>query len=151
MNIFYFSTSVILIFSQSRIILLILFFSRLKKIKFMSSRRQQKVAGLISESLNEIFQKHGISYYSNAFVTITEVTLSPDLLVAKVYVSIYNVPDKQKSLNDLVSNTNEIRKHLGNQLRFHLRRIPELLFFLDESIENAIRINELLKDIKKEQ
>ncbi len=117
----------------------------------MSSRRQQKVAGLISESLNEIFQKHGISYYSNAFVTITEVTLSPDLLVAKVYVSIYNVPDKQKSLNDLVSNTNEIRKHLGNQLRFHLRRIPELLFFLDESIENAIRINELLKDIKKEQ
>ncbi|MDZ4844178.1 MAG: 30S ribosome-binding factor RbfA [Chitinophagales bacterium] len=115
----------------------------------MSTRRQQKVSSLIQEELSEIFQRHGSTYYHNAFVTITGVEISPDLLVAKIHLSIFNVKDKEKSLEDIRSNTHEIRRHLGNKMRFHLRRIPELLFFIDDSIENAMRVNELLKGIDK--
>ena len=115
----------------------------------MSLRRQQKVNSLLQETLSEIFQKHGVSLYGRAFVTITEVRITPDLLIAKIYISIYNVTDKESTLDVIKSNTHEIRRHLGNTMRHHLRKIPELLFYLDESLENALRINELLKDTGK--
>ena len=115
----------------------------------MSLRRQQKVSSLIQQTLGEVFQKHGATFYGGAFVTITEVEVTPDLLVAKIYISIYNVKDKEKTLDEIRSHTHEIRKHLGNKIRHHLRRIPELLFYLDESLDNALRINELLRDIDK--
>ncbi|GIV33749.1 MAG: ribosome-binding factor A [Chitinophagales bacterium] len=108
-----------------------------------------KVAGLLQETLSGIFQKHGPDFYGNAFVTITGVDVTADLLIAKVYLSIFNVTDKQKVLDEIKLQTNEIRKHLGNQLRHHLRRIPELLFYLDESLENALRIQELLREAEK--
>lgn len=115
----------------------------------MSLRRQQKVSSLLQETLSEIFQVHGSSYYGRAFVTITEVQMTPDLLVAKIYLSIYNVKDKEKALDEIKAQTHEIRRHLGNKMRHHLRRIPELLFYLDESLDNAIRVNELLRNIGK--
>jgi len=115
----------------------------------MSTRRQQKVGSLIQEELSEIFQRHGSNYYGSAFVTITEVEVTQDLLIAKIFLSIYNVQDKEKKLEEIKSHAHEIRRQLGNKMRFHLRRIPELLFYLDESIENAIRVNELLKGIDK--
>jgi ribosome-binding factor A len=115
----------------------------------MSLRRQQKVSSLLLETLSEIFQIHGPSYYGRAFVTITGVEMTPDLLTAKIYLSIYNVKNKEGTLDEIKSQAHEIRRHLGNKMRHHLRRIPELLFYLDESLENALRINELLKDIDK--
>lgn len=115
----------------------------------MSLRRQQKINSLLRETLSEIFQVHGVSFYGKAFVTITEVKVTPDLLTAKIYLSIYNVTDKEKSLGEIKSHGHEIRRHLGNKMRHHLRRIPELLFYLDESLDKALRINELLKDIAR--
>lgn len=115
----------------------------------MSTRRQQKVSSLIQEELSGIFQKHGPTYYGSAFVTITSIEMSPDLLVAKIYLSIYNVQDKEKTLDSIISHGHEIRRQLGNKMRFDLRRIPELIFYLDDSIENAIRVNELLKGIDR--
>lgn len=115
----------------------------------MSLRRQQKVASLLQEEMSQIFQVHGGSYYGRAFVTITEVKMTPDLLVAKIYLSIFNVQDKEKTLEAIREQAPEIRRHLGNKMRHHLRRIPELLFYLDESLDNALRINELLRDIEK--
>ncbi len=103
----------------------------------------------MKETLSEIFQVHGASYYGRAFVTITEVQMTPDLLVAKIYLSIFNAKDKEKSLEEIKAQAHEIRRHLGNKMRHHLRRIPELLFYLDESLDNAIRVNELLRDIDK--
>ena len=76
--------------------------------------------------------------------------VSPDLLVVKIFLSIYNVKDKEKTLDTIISNTHEIRRHLGNKMRFHLRRIPELLFYIDDSIENAMRVNELLNKVNKD-
>jgi len=115
----------------------------------MSLRRQQKVSSLLQETLSEIFQVHGASYYGRAFVTITEIQMTPDLLVAKIYLSIFNVKDKEKALDEIKAQAHEIRRHLGNKMRHHLRRIPELLFYLDESLDNAIRVNELLRGIEK--
>lgn len=116
----------------------------------MSTRRQQKVSSLIQEELSGIFQRHGSNYYGSAFVTITGVEVSPDLLVVKIFLSIYNVKEKEKTLDSIISSSNEIRRQLGNKMRFHLRRIPELLFYIDDSIENAMRVNELLNKVNKD-
>ena len=117
----------------------------------METRRQKKVNSLLQETLSEIFQKYGPEFFGSAFVTITEVSITPDLLTAKIFISIFNVKDKDAVIDQIRSHTHEIRKRVGNKMRHHLRRIPELLFYLDESLDNAIRIEELLKDIKKEK
>jgi len=115
----------------------------------MSIRRQQKIGSSLKEALSEIFQIHGATFYGRAFVTITDVEMTPDLLVFRIYLSIYNVKEKEKALEEIKSHAHEIRRHLGNKMRNNLRRIPELLFYLDESLDNALRINELLKGIDK--
>ena len=116
----------------------------------MESRRQKKVARLIQETLSEIFQRNGANFFGKAFVTITEVRVTLDLLVAKVYLSIYNVDDKQEYVDLISTHHNEIRGQLGAKLKNQLRRIPELLFYLDNTLDEALRIEELLKGLKKD-
>jgi len=111
----------------------------------METRRQQKVGQLIVEALSEVFQKYGSEYYGSAFVTITDVWLSPDLLLAKIYLSIYNVENKQEHLDRISFHSSGIRKRLGIKLRNNLRRIPELHFELDDTLDKALRVDELLK------
>lgn len=117
----------------------------------MESRRQKKVAQLIQETLSEIFQKYGSNYYHHAFVTITSVNVTPDLLTAKVYLSVYNVADQDKHdiMDKITSHASEIRKQLGMKVRHQLRRVPELFFRLDNTLDEALKIEALLKDIKK--
>lgn len=115
----------------------------------MESRRQKKVAQLIQETLSEIFQKYGSRFYHQAFVTITEVSITPDLLVAKVYISVYNVEGKQKIIDSITLHVSEIRKYLGMKVRHQLRRVPELNFYLDTTLDEALKIETLLKEIKK--
>ncbi len=112
----------------------------------MDSTRQQKYSKLIQKEIGEIFQRNGRNYYGKAFVTITGVRVSPDLGIAKVYVSIFGVPDSKKSLEEIESHNKEIRHQLGNNIRHQARIIPELKFFLDDSLDYVEKIEKLLKD-----
>ena len=117
----------------------------------MNSRRQHKVAQLILETLSQVFQKNGSTYYGGAFVTITDVDVSPDLLVAKVYLSIYNVENKEDYIDRISSHAHEVRRLVGNSLKHSLKRIPEFLFYLDNSLDEALKIEGIIKGENKSE
>ncbi len=109
------------------------------------STRQLKVAREIQKDLAEIIRSKGMAAYGGAMVTVSEVRISPDLSVAKVYVSIFP-SEKQSAVMGILSDENRIlRGELGRKVGKQLRIVPELVFFLDTSIDYAAHIDELLK------
>jgi ribosome-binding factor A len=111
----------------------------------MTSIRQHKVASLLQKELAELFVFKSKTLFNGAFITVTTVRISPDLSVAKVYLSFMSVPDKVKMLEQVKEHTKEIRKALGTKIKHQLRIVPELIFYLDDSIDYAMKIEELLK------
>ena len=111
------------------------------------STRQQKFGRLIQKELSDIFQRDKRGILDNTFVTIADVAMSPDLSVAKVYISMMLAKDKQKTLEKINRGKGEIRKALGERIRKQARIVPELIFFIDETEENAYKIEELIKNL----
>ncbi len=114
----------------------------------MDSTRQQKYARLIQKEISDVFQHDGYNYYGKAFVTITMVRVSPDLGIARVYLSIFNEKDSKAVLDMIDKHNWEIRKKLGAKIRHQARIIPELKFFLDDSLDYADKIDKLLNETK---
>src|SRR5690606_28587502 len=104
------------------------------------STRQQKFGRLIQKELSDIFQRDKRGILDNTFVTISEVDMSADLGVAKVYISMMLVKDKARTLDKLNRGKSEIRKALGEKIRKQVRIVPELIFIIDETEEKALRI-----------
>ena len=111
----------------------------------MDSTRQLKVSRLVQKELGEIFQKETRLLFGNALITVTQVRISPDLGVARIFVSLFNVPDKQALLKSIQEHTKDIRMKLSTRIKKQVRIIPNLVFFLDDSVDYAMRIEELLK------
>ncbi len=109
--------------------------------------RQQKYSKLIQKELSEIFLRDKRGILGNAFITIADVRMSPDLSVAKVYFSMTLAKDKNAILNKIESHKSEIRKALGDRIRNQARIIPALVFFIDELEENAQRIEDVIKNL----
>lgn len=110
--------------------------------------RQLKFGRLIQKEISDIFQRDKRGILDNAFVTVAEVRVSPDLGVAKIYISMMLAKDKQSLLNKITSRKGEIRKALGDKIRKQVRIIPELVFYIDEVEENAQRMDSLLDNLK---
>lgn len=111
------------------------------------STRQHKFGRLIQKELSEIFQRDKRGILENTFVTIADVKMSPDLGVAKIYISMMLAKDKQLTLEKINTRKKEIRKALGEKIRKQARVVPELIFFIDETEENAYKLEELLKNL----
>ena len=111
------------------------------------STRQQKFGRLIQKELSDIFQRNKRGILDNTFITISDVDMSPDLGVAKVYISMMLAKDKGQTLDRLNRGKGEIRKALGEKIRKQVRVIPELIFIIDETEENALRLEELIKNL----
>ena len=113
----------------------------------MDSTRQNKVGRLLQKDISEIFQNESRGMFGNAMITVTKVRSAPDLSVAKVYLSIFAAGNINK--NDIVKNINlhtkEFRRNLGTRVKHQLRVIPELEFFLDDSLDYIENIENLLK------
>ena len=109
------------------------------------STRQQKVARQIQKDLAEIIRARGMAAYDGAMLTVSGVKITPDLAVAKVYVSIFpsaKAPDIMRRLED---ETSRLRGELGRRVAKQLRIVPELTFYLDDSLDYVEHIDELLK------
>lgn len=117
----------------------------------MESKRQQKFAGLLQEELATIFQREGASFLPNTLVTITKVRVSPDLGVAKVYLSFLNSKNTTLDALTINSHTNEIRYKLGTKIRHQARVIPTLTFFVDDTNEYVERMDQLFDKIAKDR
>lgn len=109
--------------------------------------RQLKFARLIQKEISEIFQRDKRGILDNAFVTVADVRVSPDLGLAKIYISMMLAKDKQAILEKIKTRKSEIRKALGDRIRKQVRIIPELVFYLDEVEEKAQRMDELIKNL----
>jgi ribosome-binding factor A len=110
----------------------------------MESLRQQKVNKLLAKELAEIFRSESRALFGGGFITVTGVRVSPDLGTAKVYLSIMN-KDKQVIFKLVENHANVIRKKLGMIVGKQLRIVPELMFFIDDSLDYALKIDALLK------
>ncbi len=113
----------------------------------MESKRQKQVAKQIQKDLGEIFQRDMKQILEGAFVTITEVKVSPDLAIAKVYLSFLLTKDKEGLLLIIRENTKQIRHLLGDRVRHQLRIVPSLQFFVDDTAEYAQKIDALFATI----
>lgn len=111
----------------------------------MASIRQSKVASLLQRDLATIFQQESKNLFGGAFITVTIVRMAPDLSFAKVYLSIFTKEDKKEVLEQVKSKASAIRGILGRKIGKQVRIIPELGFYLDDSIDYASKIDELLK------
>lgn len=111
------------------------------------STRQQKVAKLIQKEMSDIFQRDRRGLLDNAFLSISEVRVSPDLSVAKLYISMMLVKDKQALLGKINDHKKEFRKLLGDKVGKQLRIVPEIVFYIDEVEENAQRLDDIINNL----
>ena len=107
--------------------------------------RQQKVARQIQKDLAEIIRARGMAAYDGALVTVSGVKISPDLAQAKVYVSIFPSAKAQDVMQRLQDETPRLRGELGRRVAKQLRIVPEITFYLDDSLDYVEHIDELLK------
>ena len=114
----------------------------------MDSTRQQKYNRLFQKEIGELFQKEGYNFFGKAFVTVTNVRVSPDLGIAKIYISVFGAPDANAVIAQIEKHNKEIRNHFGTQIRHQARIVPVLKFFLDDSLNYVDKIEKLLKDAK---
>ncbi len=110
-----------------------------------ASTRQLKVAKELQKDLAEIIRSKGMAVFGGAMVSVTEVRISPDLSVAKVYVSIFPSSKAEEAMKIINDNSRSIRGELGHLVAKQLRIVPELVFFQDTSLDYAEHIDELLK------
>jgi ribosome-binding factor A len=97
--------------------------------------------------LSEIFQSDKRGILDNAFVTIADVKMNPDLSVAKVYISMLLAKEKEKVLENINKHKSELRRALGERIGKQVRVVPELIFYKDELEENANRMDDLIKNL----
>ena len=114
-------------------------------------KRQKQVSGLIQEEINTIFQRMGLGIIDGAMVSISSVKITPDLLETRVYLSIYNAADNNAVLKKIEERAWEIKKELNARIKHQLRRMPELKFFLDDTLDQVFKMEELFRQIKKDE
>jgi len=113
-------------------------------------KRQKQIAGLLNEEMNRIFQRLGLNMIDGGMVSISSVKVTPDLLEARFYLSLFQVKDVKASLKKIDDRYHEIKKELATNVRHQLRSIPVLKFFQDDTLDHVFKMEELFKQIKKE-
>lgn len=116
----------------------------------IEGKRQKQVAGVIIHELNDIFLRMGLNMQDGGMVSISSVKITPDLFEARVYLSLFQVKDNEAVLQKINEKNKEIRGELGNRVRHQLRSIPQLTFYIDDTLDYVFKMEELLDKIKKE-
>lgn len=114
-------------------------------------KRQKQVAGVITKELNEIFLRMGFTMIEGGMVSISSVKITPDLFEARVYLSFFQVKNNETALEKIKERASEIRGELGKRVRHQLRSIPQLTFYIDDTLDYVFKIEKLLDEIKKDK
>jgi ribosome-binding factor A len=114
-------------------------------------KRQKQVGGLIQEELSSIFQRLNLSMVEGAMVSISSVKITPDLLEARIYLSIFPATDPKAVMKKIEEKAWEVKKELAARVKQQLRRIPELKFFLDDTLDHVFKMEEIFRQIKTEE
>lgn len=111
----------------------------------MDSIRQEKINNLLKRELALIFQRESHSWFGGKLITVTIVRISPDLGLAKIYLSIFLSDDVEADLKRVREQSWAIRKALASKVGKQLRKMPELAFYIDDSLDYYEEIDQLLK------
>jgi len=114
----------------------------------MDSIRQKRVAQLIQEEVARLFSSGTFISTSNALLTISRVIVTADLGIARIYISMFNVTDKESVLHAIRQRTGELRHLLSQKIRNQVRVIPELEFYVDDTLDYVTNLEEIFKKIK---
>jgi len=114
----------------------------------LEGKRQKQVASVLEKDLNEIFQRLGLSMMDGGMISISSVKITPDLFDARVYLSFFKVKDPIQALKTIEERSWEIKRELTARVRHQLRSMPQLSFFIDDTLEYVDKMEQLFKDIK---
>ena len=103
-------------------------------------KRQKQIGGLLNEELSNIFQRLGLSMIDGGMVSISSVKITPDLLEARIYLSIFQAADEKAVLKRIEERAWEIKKELAARVKQQLRRTPELKFFIDDTLDHVFKM-----------
>jgi ribosome-binding factor A len=116
----------------------------------LESKRQKQVAGLLLEELCDIFQRLGLNIVDGGMVSISKVTITPDLFQARIFLSFFKIKDSEAAIKKIEERAWEIKKALTARIRHQLRSMPQLAFFVDDTLEYVFKMEELFNKIKVE-
>jgi ribosome-binding factor A len=114
-------------------------------------KRQKQIGGLLNEELNGIFQRLGLTMMNGGMVSIVSVKITPDLLEARIYLSLFQVGDPKAALQKIEERAWEIKKELTARVAKQLRRMPILRFYLDDTLDYVFKMEDVFKKIEGEK
>ena len=115
----------------------------------MASIRQKQVAEVIKRNFSTVLQQEGSYIYGpEPFVTVTNVVLTPDFNLAKIYLSIFNTENKQEVILMMEDQHHRLKQSLAQRLARHVRRVPEINFYIDETLDEMERVDALFKRLE---
>lgn len=114
----------------------------------IEGKRQKQVAAVLEKELNDIFQRLGLSMIDGGMVSISSVKITPDLFDARIYLSFFKVKDPVSALKIINDRAWEVKKMLTARVRFQLRSMPQLTFYIDDTLEYVDKMEQLFRDIK---
>jgi ribosome-binding factor A len=117
----------------------------------VSGIRQKQIAEMIRRNFSIVLQDQGSNIFeSQPLVTVTSVRMTPDMGLAKIYLSVYNTDNKQAVILNMNEEKSRLKQSLGLRLRKHMRRIPDIDFYLDDTLDEMYRLNELFYKLHAE-
>lgn len=116
----------------------------------METKRQKQIGELLRRQFSMVLMEEGTYIFEKALVTITSVNVSPDLQNAKIYLSVFNTENKLEVMAGIEENNHRLRLSLASKVGKQLRRMPELQFFLDESLDEIFRMDQVFAKLRAE-
>lgn len=114
------------------------------------SKRQKQVGKLIQQEMSDIFQREGLNVIDGGMLSISKVSVTPDLMEARIYMSLFQIKNPEELLRSIRERTGEWRNALGQRVKNQLRRVPEIQFFTDDTLDYVFKMEELFKKIKED-
>ena len=111
-------------------------------------KRQRQVAGILQQDLNEIFTRLGLNMIDGGMVSISSVKVTPDLLEARIYLSFFQIEDRNTAMKKVENQAWEIKKILADKIKHQVRRIPVLTYFEDDTLDHVFKMEEIFKQIE---
>lgn len=114
-------------------------------------KRQRQVASALQEEMNDIFRRLNLNMIDGGMVSISSIKVTPDLLEARIYISLFQVKDQKAVMKTIERRAWEIKKELADRVKHSLRRIPVLHFYLDDTLDYVFKMEEVFKKLKEEK
>ena len=116
----------------------------------IEGKRQKQVATVLQEEMNSIFRKLGLNMINGGMISISSVKVTPDLLEARIYLSMFKVADNAIAMKKIDAQAWEIKKELTTKIGKSVRRIPVIHYFIDDTLDYVFKMEELFEQIKRE-